>query len=71
MPVHVIEAGMCAVIALCPDCPPAREARGMFLHLDLLLNAAFAALPFAVMLLIAAMIVRAVSPKGSSDADGR
>jgi hypothetical protein len=65
------EHRMCAMIALCllacPDCPTARDARGMFWQLDLLRNAAFAVLPFIVTLAIAALIVRAVSTKGSGD----
>ncbi len=60
-----------AALVACPDCPTAREARHMFLHLDLLRDAAYAALPFVVTLAIAALIVRSVSPRGGTHGDDR
>lgn len=65
---------MCAAVAAglaCPDCPTAREARHMVLHLDLLLNVAYAALPFAVTLALAFLIVRSISHPGATHGDDR
>ncbi len=51
---------MCALLLACPDCPPARAARHLFLHVDLLRNAAYAALPFFVLVVLVVLIVRSL-----------
>lgn len=61
------------MIALaCPDCPPARAARAMFIDLDLARNVVVALAPFIVTLALVALIVRTVSARshrGPTDAD--
>jgi hypothetical protein len=46
------------VMVACPDCPAAREARAMFLDVDLLFNLAAVVLPFAVCVVIVLLLMR-------------
>jgi hypothetical protein len=46
------------VMVACPDCPAAREARAMFLDVDLLFNLAAVVLPFAVCAVIVLLLMR-------------
>jgi len=52
----------------CPDCPPAREARHLFLHLDLIRNALFALAPFVVAIGLVILVVRSLSTRGTRSA---
>ena len=42
----------------CPDCPGVREARAMFLGVDLLYNLAAVVLPFAVCIVVVLLSMR-------------
>lgn len=46
------------VMVACPDCPAARDARAMFLDVDLLFNLVVALLPFAVWIAVALIVVQ-------------
>jgi hypothetical protein len=49
---------------MCPDCPPAREARQLVLDSDFLANLLIAIAPFAIALLIAAAIMFCLDRSG-------
>ncbi len=49
-------------MAACPDRPAARDARAMFVEVDLLFNVMVTLLPFALSIAIA-LICRAASPR--------
>jgi hypothetical protein len=47
----------------CPDCPAARDARAMFLEVDLLFNLVVTVLPFAVCIAVALIVLQLGAPR--------
>lgn len=54
-----------SLLAWCPDCPTARDARTMFFENNFLTNLAVALAPFAVTLAVVVWLVRSIRQRPS------
>lgn len=55
----------------CPDCPTARDARAMFVEVDLGFNAVVAVLPFAVCIAAVLIILQLAAPRSGASGAAR